>query len=103
MTQPWTEYRAMTNPWDTDAYPYCVRWYVSYPDRLTRWVTRICEFATLEEAVAAYKRPFQGLSIDLIAYNGKPPGQHLDLLARRKATKATKWSDKVPLELRKSR
>jgi hypothetical protein len=104
--QPWSDYpeHKRANPydsaWDVNAYPFVVRWYVSYPDRLTRWVTRIREFATLEEAVAAYKRPFRGLSIDLMKYNGKPSGQHLDMLARRKATKPTKWSDQVPVELR---
>lgn len=103
--QPWTDYPLRysgrtLNQWDTTAFPFAVRWYVSYPDRLTRYITNNREFSTLEEAVAAYKRPFRGLSVDLVMYNGKPPGQHLDMLARRKATKPTMWSDQVPVELR---
>jgi len=97
---PWTDYPEYGRSWDVAARPFVVRWYVSYPDRLTRWVSRIREFATMEEAVAAYKRPFRGLSVDLMKYNGGPPGRHMDMLARRKAGKKTKWSDQVPAVLR---
>lgn len=105
--QPWNDYpehkrKDIYSPaWDAAAYPFVVRWSIPYPDRLTRWVSRIREFSTLEEAIAAYLRPFKGLSVDLVQYNGKPPGQHLDVLARRKCTKPTKWSNAVPVALRK--
>lgn len=101
---PWTDYpiipRDRYKGWDAETYPFVVRWSVSYPDRLTRWITHNREFTNMAEAVAAYKRPFAGLSVDLVMYNGKPAGQHLDTLARRKATKPTKWSEQVPVELR---
>jgi hypothetical protein len=107
---PWTDYAPAPgkpdenwrtlNVWDAERFPYLVRWNVATGDRLTKWRTLLREFATLEEAVAAYKRPFRGLSVDLVAYNGGPPGKHLDPLARRKCTKRTTWSDKVPPELR---
>jgi hypothetical protein len=50
--------------------------------------------------VTAYKRPFCGLSVDLVKYNGKAPGQHLDMLAQRKAKKPTTWANEVPAEMR---
>ena len=100
MAQPWNDYPKAGHPWDTAKFPYIVRWSVSYPDRLTTWITHIREFASLEEAVAAYKRPFKGLSVDLMMFNGGRPGQHMDQLARRKAAKPTEWSEKVPQELR---
>ena len=101
-SQPWDDYPARDRhaQWDVQAHPFIVRWYVAYPDRLTRYVSRIREFATMHEAVAAYKRPFKGLSVDLMMFNGKPPGQHLDCLARRQCTKKTKWNEQVPRELR---
>jgi hypothetical protein len=86
--------------WDWEGFPFVVRWSLPVNDRLTRWRTECRQFATLEEAVTQYKRGFTGLSVDLVKHNGGKPGQHLTTLAYRKATKATKWHDSVPLELR---
>ena len=109
---PWADYPdhevlrlQVTGPhervlWDTAAHPYVVRWTVPYADRLTTCVTRIREFATLEEAIAAFKRPFRGLSVDLCGYNGGPPGRHMDRLAWRKCTKPNHWHESVPREAR---
>ena len=87
--------------WDVEAHPFIVRWSIpSNAHRLTACVTRIREFATLEEAIAAFRRPFTGFSVDLCGYNGGPPGRHMDRLAWRKCTKANKWHVSVPRELR---
>ena len=46
--------------WDVKAHPFIVRWSIpSNAHRLTSCVTRIREFATLEEAIAAFRRPFE--------------------------------------------
>jgi hypothetical protein len=106
MKQPWTDYDARAgqtgwdNHWDAPNWPFVVRWSVSFPDRLTRWISHTRSFQTLAEALAAYKRPFAGIDVDLVKYNGGKPGQHLTTLARRKAGKPTKWHDKIPNELR---
>lgn len=99
--QPWLEYDKIVGEWDAENFPFVVRWDVPYPDRLTRWVSHNRAFRTLAEAVAAYKRPFRGLSVDLVKFNGGKPGEHLTRLAWRKCNKPTRWHDTVPLEMRK--
>lgn len=109
--QPWFDYdqtaglkpdpqNSRYTVWDCDGFPFVVRWSAATGDRLTRWTTQVRNFATLAEAVAAYKRPFRGIDVDLVKYNGGTPGRHLDTLARRKAGKPTKWHDSVPTEMR---
>lgn len=109
--QPWNDYPASVgykpDPsnsrhliWDTANFPFVVRWDTAASDRLTHWRTHTREFSTLEDAVAAYKRPFRGLSVDLVKYNGGPPGRHLSMLARRKPRGPTQWADDVPADLR---
>lgn len=110
MQQPWityTETGYMPDPensrgkiWDTANFPFVVRWSVPISDRLTRYISHNRAFRTMNEAIAAYKMPFKGLSVDCIMFNGGKPGQHLDTLARRNAGKATKWNNTVPMEMR---
>lgn len=109
--QPWTDYDAAVGRkpdpqnsrhtvWNCDEFPFVVRWSVPVSDRMTRWVTHGRYFKTIEEAVAAYKRGFSGLSVDLVKYNGGQPGKHLDTLAYRKACRKTRWHESVPADLR---
>lgn len=106
--QPWTETPAHVGfigqpgfqKWDTANFPYVVTWAVSYPDRLTHWISHTREFRTLAEAVAAYRKPFKGLDVRLSVYNGGKPGEHMTRLAYRKCGKPTKWAAEVPKELR---
>lgn len=108
---PWIDYSQndgyMPDPqnprykiWDTAQFPFVVRWSVPTQDRLTRWISHNRNFRTMAEAITAYRRPFAGLSVDCVMFNGKEPGKHLDTLAYRKAGKSTAWHDQVPAELR---
>lgn len=113
MQNPWTEIAARRGyttqdqwgSWDAANWPFIVRWSVSYNggDFATRNVhsmTHIREFKTMADAVAAYKKPFKGLSAEVLMYNGGKPGSHLTRLAFRKCGKPTKWEKEVPAELR---
>ena len=110
MSQPWMDYSAKDGRkldqygtvlvWDSENFPFAVRWSVSVADPRVRWRDHIRNFATLEQAIAAYKRPFRGLSVDVVKWNGGPPGHHLDRICWRKARKPTVWTAAVPLELR---
>lgn len=103
--QPWTTFPQRDgfredNSWNAAEWPYVVTWSVSYPDRLTHWISFTRKFQTIEEAIAAYKMPFKGLDVSASMYNGGKPGSHMTRLAFRKCGKPTKWEAGVPQELR---
>lgn len=65
-------------------FPYLVRVTRPYPDRLTYYRTEVEYFRTRGEACKFYNAPKKGLSAELLMHNGKEPGKHLDMIARRK-------------------
>ena len=105
---PWADYSAIVGnlpasaAWDAVNWPYVVRWDVNAPHAVSAPYVRSHNrrFQTLAEAVTAYKRPFRGVSVDMVVYNGGAPRQHLTTLPRRQCGKPTKWSDAVSAELR---
>jgi hypothetical protein len=83
--QPWTDIPQAPRPpgrvWDAERFPYVVRWTVSYPDRLTRWIDHTRVFSCPIQAAIAYSLPARCLGKECLRYNGGEPGKHLDRIA----------------------
>ena len=92
---PWIDYDRFAGRagigavWNTAEFPFIVRWTVSHAS--ARWIDHIRYFRTREDAIAAYTRPFKGMSASVEMYNGGTPGRHLSTIVSRKPGQAHKW------------